>query len=80
MDGKKETGNQPVETAYSLGWKPVLTCTRAYYVDQASSLTLFFKRKASPRGTSTKQIYAWKKHQSLCHAVGKPGTAVENRR
>lgn len=58
-----KTGNQPVETAYSLGWKPIIDmyAIALPYVDQASSLTLFFKEGATTRDINKAQIYAWKK-------------------
>lgn len=59
----EKTGNQPVETAYSLGWKPIIDmyAVALPYVDQASSLTLFFKEGITTRDINKAQIYAWKK-------------------
>ena len=59
----EKTGNQPVETAYSLGWKPLIEmyAVALPYVDQASSLTLFFKEGITTRDINKAQIYAWKK-------------------
>ena len=59
----EKTGNQPVETAYSLGWKPLIDmyAVALPYVDQASSLTLFFKEGITTRDINKAQIYAWKK-------------------
>lgn len=59
----EKTGNKPVETAYSLGWKPIIDmyAVALPYVDQASSLTLFFKEGATTRDINKAQIYAWKK-------------------
>ena len=59
----EKTGNQPVETAYSLGWKPLIDmyAVTLPYIDQASSLTLFFKEGVTTRDINKAHIYAWKK-------------------
>ena len=63
VDWVEKTNNSPVETAYSLGYKPIVDMYAAAlpYIDQSSSLTLFFKEGVTTRDLNKAQIYAWKK-------------------